>query len=133
MATKLLKRLVPTPLRRPVRGAVLFLIPSLRRRLTRAWRRRNRPRRHVRGARDRLNRLWRKQLKPAWLHTRLLLWYWRRRNRPAEPSNQIHLINPLLSYTGAPLRTLHLFDELKNHAEVQLWSEHKVPREIAEK
>src|SRR5919107_1683738 len=94
MVTKLLKRLVPTPLHRPIRGAALFLIPPLRRCLTRTW---------------------------------------RRRNRPAEPSNQIHLINPLLSYTGAPLRTLHLFNELKDHAEVLLWSEHEVPSEIAEK
>src|SRR5215216_3665553 len=50
--TTLLKRLVPAPLRAPIRGAVLFLIPLLRRRLTRTWRRRNR-----------LNRLWRKVLR----------------------------------------------------------------------
>ena len=56
----------------------------------------------------------------------------RRGSRPVENSNQIHLINPLQSYTGAPLRTLHLFGELKKHREVFLWSEREVPSEIAE-
>jgi glycosyltransferase involved in cell wall biosynthesis len=133
VVTKRLKRLVPAPLRRPMRGAAPFLIPPLQRRLTRTWRRRNRLKRGIGRVRKRLNRLWRKQLKPIPLHIRLLIWNWRRRNRPAEPSDQIHLINPLLNYTGAPLRTLHLYDELKDRAEVCLWSEHKVPLEIAQK
>ena len=67
--TKHLKRLVPAPLRRPLRGAVLLLIPPLRRRLTRTWRRRNRLKRRVRGTRNRLNRLRRKlqkALKNVW-------------------------------------------------------------------
>ena len=130
---KLLKGLVPAPLRRPVLRGVLFLIPPLRRRLARLWRRRNRLKRRVRRMPDLLSRLRRKQLKPLWLRVRLCLWYWRRRNRPVGASNEIHLINPLLSYTGAPLRTLHLYNELKDHAEVSLWSEHEVPSEIAEK
>jgi glycosyltransferase involved in cell wall biosynthesis len=146
---KLLKGLVPSPLRRPISKGVLFVVAPLRRRLTRLWRRRNRLKRRVRRMRDRLklravrmrkrlSRLRRKQLKPIWLHTRLLLWLivWRmrRRNRPIETSNEIHLINPLKNAAGgADLRTLHLYSELKDHAEVSLWSGHEVPPEIAQR
>jgi glycosyltransferase involved in cell wall biosynthesis len=143
MVTKLLKRLVPAPLRRPARGAVFFLIPPLRRRLTRIWRRRNRLKGRVRRMRNwlkvrakrRRNRLWRKHLRPIWLHTRLLIWRMRTRNRLAESSNEIHLINPLEHVIGGViLETLHLFDDLKNYGEVSLWSERdRVPLEIAEK
>ena len=58
--TKSLKRLVPAPLRRPIRGAVLLLIPPLQRRITRTWRRRNRLKRRVRGTGKWLRRLRRK-------------------------------------------------------------------------
>jgi glycosyltransferase involved in cell wall biosynthesis len=146
---KLLKGLVPVPLRRPIQRGMLFVVPPLRRRLTRTWRRRNRLKRRVIRMRNRLklrvirmrkrlNRLRRKQLKPIWLHTRLLLWLliWRLRRpkRPVETSNEIHLINPLKNAAGgADLRTLHLYNELKDHAEVSLWSGHDVPPEIADK
>ena len=136
MASKLLKGLVPAPLRRPIQRGVLFLVPPLRRRLTRTWRRRNRLKRRVGRVRKRLDRLQRKQLralKDVWLNTWLSIWCRRRGNRPVRPSNQIHLVNPLQDYTGSPQRTLHLFDELKEHAEVCLWSEHKVPPEIAQR
>src|SRR5215213_11550986 len=88
--------------------------------------------------RKRLSRLRRKQIQPMWLHTRLLLWLivWRmrRRARPIETSNEIHLINPLKNAAGgADLRTLHLYNELKDYAEVSLWSGHEVPPEIAER
>ena len=131
--TKLLKRVVPAPLRSPIRGAVFYLIPPLQRQLRRTWRRRNRLKRRIRRTRDRLNHVWSSQLKPVWLHLWLGIWDRLRRNRPDEISDQIHLINPLLGYTGGPQRTLHLFEELKNHTEVSLWSKHKVPPEIAEK
>ena len=136
MVSRLLKGLVPAPLRRIIQRGVLFLVAPLRQRLTRAWRRRNRLKRRVGRVRKRLNRLRRKQLRAledlllnAWLR----MWYMRRGNRPVRFSNQIHLVNPLQDYTGSPQRTLHLYDALKEHAEVCLWSEHKVPPEIAQK
>ncbi len=133
MVTKILKKAVPAPLYSPIRRVALFLVPPLQRKL-----RRMRLKRRIRRTQDQLNRVWRKRLtaltlKDVQLHIRLYLWRMRKGNRPVEISNQIHLINPLQSYTGAPLRTLHLFDELKNHREVFLWSERKVPSEIAEK
>ncbi len=141
MVTKLLKKVVPAPLRPPVRRAVLFLIPPLQRQLRRTWRRWLK-----RRVRDRF-RVWRKQLKSlnlegpkdiclhVWIYLGLYIWCMRRGDRAVEAGNQIHLINPLRSYTGAPLRTLHLFEELRNHAEVFLWvpSEHKVPQEITQR
>ena len=57
----------------------------------------------------------------------------RRPKRPIETFNQIHLISSLRVYAGGQLRTLHLFEELKNHAEVTLWSEHEVNLEISKK
>jgi glycosyltransferase involved in cell wall biosynthesis len=136
VATKLAKRLIPSPLRRPISKGVLFVVAPLRRRLTRLWRRRNRLKRRVGRMRQRLDRLRRKQLralKDVWLNTWLSMWCRRRGNRPVRPSNQIHLVNPLQDYTGSPQRTLHLFDALKDHAEVCLWSEHKVAPEIAQR
>src|SRR5215218_3181932 len=85
----LLKRLVPAPLRAPIRGAVLFVIPPLRRRLTRTWRRRNRLNRRVRRVRNRVKRLRRKlqkALKNIW--RRKLKQRRRRGTLPIEPSNQ---------------------------------------------
>jgi glycosyltransferase involved in cell wall biosynthesis len=144
--TKLLKKLVPGPLRRPVRGATLFVVAPLQGRLTHTWRRRNRLKRRVRGTRNRLNRLRRKLLKAlknAWRRqVRQRVWLriwrmhlWRKGDRPVESDNQIHLISSLVRlHTGNALRTLHLFDELKDHAEVSLWTErHWVPPEIADK
>src|SRR5215211_92264 len=57
---------------------------------------------------------------------------WRRGNLPLESNNQIHLISSLWRlHTGSALRTLHLFDELKDHADVLLWTERpSVPPEI---
>src|SRR5215218_7093721 len=143
MATKLAKRLIPAPLRWPIRRGVLFVVAPLRRRLTRTWRRRNRLKRRVRGARNRLKRLWRKQLiairhkqlEPLWsrigprtvrLHIRLCLWYWRGRKRLVKTSNEIHLINPLSNAAGGTdWRTLALFDDLKRvGGKVCLWSEY---------
>src|SRR5215218_11292723 len=96
--------------------------------------------------RDRLNRLWRRLqrfLSDVWrrqLKQRLWLaiWRidtWRRGNRPLESNNQIHLISSLWRlHTGSALRTLHLFDELKDHADVYLWTERpSVPSEIRKK
>jgi glycosyltransferase involved in cell wall biosynthesis len=142
---KLLKRLVAAPLRPPVRGATLFLLSPLRR-LARAWRRRNRLVRRVRGTRKWLRRLrrklqkalrnvWRRQVKQrVWLR----IWrihLWRKGERPVESGKQIHLISSLVRlHTGNALRTLHLYDELKDHAEVSLWTErHWVPPEIAQR
>src|SRR5215203_1548184 len=142
---KLLKRLVAAPLGPPVRGAALFLLSPLRR-LARAWRRRTRLVRRVRGTRKWLRRLrrklqkalrnvWRRQVKQrVWLR----IWrihLWRKGERPVESDKQIHLISSLVRLnTGNALRTLHLFDELKDHAEVSLWTErHWVPPEIAER
>ena len=154
MVTKLLKGLVPAPLRWPIQRGVLSLIRPLRRRLTRTWRRRNRLQGRVRRRRNwlkvrlrrrrnRLERLWRKRLKPVWLHVRLLVWYWRTRNRPAESSNQIHLINPLRGFAaGSAMRTLNLYEELRNYCndqyDISLWSEYEEYKsdghsEIAEK
>ena len=127
LVSKLLKKVVPAPLRSSIRRAVLFLFLPLQRQL-----------RHIRRRCDRLSRAWHKRLKALTLkdirlHIRLYIWRMRRGTWPVENSNQIHLINPLQSYTGAPLRTLHLFDELKKHRdEVFLWSEREVPSEIAE-
>jgi glycosyltransferase involved in cell wall biosynthesis len=149
---KLLKGLVPAPLRRPIRRGVLFLIPPLRRRLKRTWRRRNRLLRRVRGTRNRLNRLRRKQLEfirrqhlePLWLrirprtirlHVRLRLWYRRRRNCRVETSSEIHLINPLSNPAGGTdWRTVSLFDELKRvGGKVGLWSEYTSDPVFAER
>src|SRR5215217_8513768 len=116
----------------------------LRRRLRHTWRsglkrrvrgRRNRLKRRVRDMRNRigqlrgklqrrLSRVWRRQLKQRlWL----TIWHihiWRRGNRPLESYNQIHLIGALWSlHTGTSQRMLHLFDELKDHADVHLWTE----------
>ena len=143
---KLLKRLVPAPLRRPARGAALCVVRPLQQRLTRTWRRRNRLIRRVRGTRNWLKRarrkllkalknVWRRQVKQrVWLR----IWrihLWRKGERPVESDKQIHLISSLVRLnTGNALRTLHLFDELKDHAEVSLWTErHWVPPEIAER
>jgi glycosyltransferase involved in cell wall biosynthesis len=112
------------------------VVPPLRRRLTRTWRRRNRLKRDVGRVRKRLNRLRRKQLRAlrdVLLDVWLSIWCMCRGSRLVKSSKQIHLVNPLQDYTGSPQRTLHLFDELKDHAEVCLWSEHKVPPEIAQK
>jgi glycosyltransferase involved in cell wall biosynthesis len=52
------------------------------------------------------------------------MWDRRRGNRAVETADQIHLVCPLLSHRGGgPQRALHLFDELKDHREVFLWSE----------
>src|SRR5215204_7087033 len=137
MVTKLLKRALPTPLHPPIRGATLFVIVPLRQHLRRTWR--SGVKRRVRGRCNRLRYLRRKLLEPLWLRVRLRLWYWRTHIHPAEPSNEIHLLNPLRSAAaGAPLRTVHLFEELKDHREVSLWSEHlykshQVDPEIAKK
>src|SRR5215218_11353893 len=137
-------------MRQPLRGVVLSLIPPLlRQQLRRTWRRRNRLKRRVRRGRyqiklrvrrmrNRLNRLRRKHLKSMWLHARLLvrlpIWRMRRRKRLVETSKEIHLINPLKNVAGgADMRTLHLYDELKDHADVHLWAGHEVAPEIAEK
>ena len=126
MVTRLLKRAVPESLRPLIRRAVravLVLFPPLRRQLRRLWRRRNR-----------LTRMWRRALNPIrrrrlkqhiWLYIwRVLIWGRSRRNPPIESNNHIHLISPLLGARGGgPLRTLHLFEELKNYREVSLWSE----------
>src|SRR5215207_11197978 len=156
MVSKLLKKALPAPLRPPIRAAVLLLIPPLRRRLTRTWRsgvkrrvrrRRNRLKRRVRGMRNRLRYLRRKLqgfLRNVWcrqLKQRLWLaiWRidtWRRGNQPLESNNQIHLISSQWGRIelGNAQRTLHLFDELKDHADVYLWTERLwVPPEIREK
>ena len=141
MIAKVLKGLVPAPLRPPVRKAVLFVVPPLRRQLKRTWRRRLK-----RRLREQF-RVWRKQLKilklddpkdiclHVWIYLGLSIGRMRRGNRAVEADNHIHLINPLRSYTGAPLRTLQLFEELRKHADVHLWvpSKQKVPLEIIQR
>ena len=142
--TKLLKRALPEPLQRPMRGAALFVVPSLRRRLTRTWRRRNRLKRRLRGTRNRLRRrvqrflsdVWRRQLNQRLWLTIWRIHIWRRGSQPLESNNQIHLISSLWERIelGNAQRTLHLFDELKDHADVRLWTElRRVPPEIRKK
>ena len=124
MLTKLLRRAVPKPVHPPIRRAVLFFILPLQRRLRRTWRRYNRLLRRIR--RLPLNPILRRRLKQhMWLRVgRLRLWDRRRGNRDIETADQIHLICPLLSHRGGgPQRALHLFEELRNHREVFLWSE----------
>src|SRR5919107_6363541 len=140
MVTKLLKKAVPAPLRPSMRGAALFVIVPLRRRLRHTWRsgvkrrvrgRRNRLKRRVRDTRNRLrcrvqrflSDVWRRQLKQRIWPAIWRIHIWRRGNRPLESNNQVHLISSLWSlHRGNSLRTLHLFDELKDHADVYLWS-----------
>src|SRR5215218_1044678 len=145
MVGKLLKKALPAPLRPPIRAAVLLLIPPLRRRLRHTWR--SGVKRRVRRRRNRLRLLWSKLqrfLRNVWrrqLKQRLWLaiWRidtWRRGNHPLESNNQIHLISSQWERIelGNAQRTLHLFDELKDHADVHLWSEfYRVPSEIREK
>src|SRR5215218_1089860 len=145
MVGKLLKKALPAPLRPPIRAAVLLLIPPLRRRLRHTWR--SGLKRRVRRRRNRLRLLWSKLqrfLRNVWrrqLKQRLWLaiWRidtWRRGNHPLESNNQIHLISSQWERIelGNAQRTLHLFDELKDHADVHLWSEfYRVPSEIREK
>src|SRR5215208_4930594 len=145
MVSKLLKKALPAPLRPPIRAAVLLLIPPLRRRLRHTWR--SGVKRRVRRRRNRLRLLWSKLqrfLRNVWrrqLKQRLWLaiWRidtWRRGTRPLESNNQIHLISSQWERIelGNAQRTLHLFDELKAHADVHLWTElHRVPPEIRKK
>src|SRR5829696_7663502 len=145
MVSKLLKKALPAPLRPPIRGATLFVIVPLRRRLRHTWR--SGVKRRVRRRRNRLRLLWSKLqwfLRNVWrrqLKQRIWpsIWRidtWRRGNRPLESNNQIHLISSQwgrIELGNAP-RTLHLFDELKDHADVYLWTERLwVPPEIREK
>ena len=151
--TKRLEKVLPAPLRPPIRAAALLLIPPLRRRLRHTWRsgvkrrlrgRRNRLKRRLRDTRNRLRRklqrflsdVWRRQLKQRIWPAVWRIHIWRRGNRPLESNNQIHLISSLWSlHRGNSLRTLHLFDELKDHADLYLWStaRHSVAPEIREK
>ena len=124
MLTNLLRKAVPKPVHPPIRRVVLFFIPLLQRRLRRTWRRCNRLLRRIR--RLPLNPILRRRLKQhVWLRVgRLLLWDRRSGNRAVDTADQIHLVCPLLSHRGGgPQRALHLFEELKNHREVFLWSE----------
>ena len=147
VVTELLKGLVPSPLRRPISKGVLFLNSPVRR-LRRAWRRRARLTRRVRRTRRQLGlraRRMRNRLQRRWLNIRLLMrtlrihirlakWYWGNRNRPVEASNEIHLISNLPHATGGViLRTLHLFDELKDYRKVSLWSEREPHPAILER
>jgi hypothetical protein len=140
-----LKKALPTPLHQPIRGAVLFVMVPLRRRLRHTWRsgvkrrvrgRRNRLKRRLRDTRNRLwhlrgklqrrlSRLWRRQLKQRIWPAIWRIHIWRRGKQPLlETNNQIHLIGALWNlHTGTSQRTLHLFEELKDHADVHLWTE----------
>src|SRR5919107_1153643 len=152
MVTKFLKKAVPAPLRPSMRGAALFVIVPLRRRLRHTWRsgvkrrlrgRRNRLKRRLWDTRNRLRRklqrflsgVWRRQLKQRIWPAIWRIHIWRRGNRPLESNNQVHLISPLWNlHTGTSQRTLHLFDELKDHADVYLWTERpSIMPEIREK
>jgi glycosyltransferase involved in cell wall biosynthesis len=58
----------------------------------------------------------------------------RRHDRAVEISKQIHLVTSIGLFSGGgPLIALSLFDELKEFCKVSLWTEYKVPREIAKK
>src|SRR5215217_3811275 len=127
-----------------MRGVALFVMVPLRRHLRRTWR--SGLKRRVRGRRNRLRHLRRKlqrRLRDVWRKEGkqrlwLAIWrihIWRRGNQPLESNNQIHLISSLRNlHTGTSLRTLHLFDELKDHADVHLWTElRRVPPEIRKK
>jgi glycosyltransferase involved in cell wall biosynthesis len=134
--TKLLKGVIPAPLHPLIRRVVLFVVPPLQRQLAGTQRRFNRSKRRLRRMRKRLRRVGHKQLSTlhdACLSLWLYAWSMRRGSRPVKISNQIHIINPLTSYTGAPIQALRLFDEIKSHREVFLWSEEKVIPKIAEK
>src|SRR5215213_9769060 len=145
MVSKLLKKVLPAPLHPPIRGAVLFVIVPLRRRLRHTWR--SGVKRRVRGRRNRLRHLRRKlqrRLRDVWRQQgKQRLWpaiwridTWRRGTRPLESNNQIHLISSQWERIelGNAQRTLHLFDVLKDHADVRLWTEfYRVPPEIRER
>src|SRR5215212_5106666 len=126
MVSKLLKKVLPTPLRPPIRAAALLLIPPLRRRLRHTWR----------SGQRFLSDVWRRQLKQRIWPAIWRIHIWRRGNRLPVSNNQIHLISSLWSFhRGNSLRALHLFDELKEHADVHLWStaRHSVAPEIRER
>src|SRR5215217_9075175 len=120
MVSKLLKKVLPAPLHPPIRGATLFVIVPLRRRLRRTWR--SGVKRRVRGRRNRLRHLrrklqrrlrdvWRKEGKQRLWLTIWRIHIWRRGSEPLESNNQIHLISSLRNlHTGTSQRTLHLFD-----------------------
>src|SRR5215212_2255347 len=134
MVSKLLKKALPAPLRPPIRGATLFVIVPLRQCLRHTWR--SGVKRRVRRRRNRLRLLWIKLqwfLRNVWrrqLKQRIwpAIWRidtWRKGNQPLESNNQIHLISSQWGRIelGNAQRTLHLFDELKDHADVYLWTE----------
>src|SRR5215210_4928638 len=115
MATKLLKKVLPTPLRPPIRAAALLLIRRLRRRLRHTWRsgvkrwvrgRRNRLKRRMRDTHNRLRRRVQRFLSDVWgrqLKQRIwpVIWrihIWRKGSQPPEGNNQIHLISSLWSF-----------------------------------
>jgi glycosyltransferase involved in cell wall biosynthesis len=137
VVTELLRRVVPAPLQRVVRKVVALLRLSPQPRKQRIWRRRNRPKRvWLRMWRKRRwlkRRIWHMR---RWLEQRMWLriWHLRRGERPAETSDQIHIISPSGKISGGgPIIALSLFDELKNLGEISLWTEYKVHPEIAEK
>src|SRR5215212_9318353 len=117
----------------------------LRRHLRHTWRsglkrrvrgRRNRLRHLRRKLQRRLRDVWRKEGKQRLWLTIWRIHIWHRGNQPLESNNQIHLISSLWERIelGNAQRTLHLFDELKDHADVRLWTElRRVPPEIRKK
>src|SRR5215213_874841 len=139
-----LKKALPAPLHPLMRGVALFVMVPLRRHLRRTWRsglkrrvrgRRNRLRHLRRKLQRRLRDVWRKEGKQRLWLTIWRIHIWRRGTQPLESNNQIHLISSLRNlHTGTSQRTLHLFDELKDHADVRLWTElRRVPPEIRKK
>jgi glycosyltransferase involved in cell wall biosynthesis len=111
--------------------------PRIRRRLKRL-RRRWRGRLRLRRRRRRIKRMW---LRYVWhplkrLRQRIWLriWHMRRPNHPVDTSNQIHVISISGNlFGGSSLHAVNLFDELRKHRNVSLWTDYKVHPEMAEK
>ena len=103
-------------------------------RLKHKWRRRLKLRRR----RRRLKRIW---LRYVWhrlkrLRQRIWLrvWHTRKSGHTVDISNQIHIISISGNlFGGSSLHAVHLFDELKTHRKVSLWTDYKVHPEMAEK
>src|SRR5919202_357644 len=64
----------------------------------------------------------------------LRVWHTRKSGHTVDISNQIHIISISGNlFGGSSLHAVHLFDELKTHRKVSLWTDYKVHPEMAEK
>ncbi len=107
----------------------------IRRRLARlkhTWRR------QLERRRRRLKRIWLKHVWHRLNRLKQLIWlrinYVRRPNHPVDIGKQIHIISISGNLFGGPsLHAVSLFDELKKHCNVSLWTDYKVHPEMEKK